>query len=322
MSALKAGRTEEAATMRHVAFKGGPQMEIRSNGDGNRRWRRLVPLLWLVATVAAAPVVQAAEDPLIMGVFPRHKATDTTTMYTPLANHLSERLGRKVTLVTSKDFDSFWKAVTEQRYDIVHYNQYHYIRSAQTYRVIAYNQEFGKNAVAGALFVRKDSGITEVSQLRGRTVIFGGGKDAMLSHVAPRFLLMQAGLKEGDFKAEFAVNPPNALIALYYKQADAAGGGDILIDLPVVKNAINAQELRLLAATQPLLFLPWAVKRTMPAKQAESIQSALVNLGDSDTGRKILKAAGTTGMGKAEDKDYAPHRKMTNAVFGPGGIAK
>ncbi len=31
-------------------------------------------------------------------------------MYTPLANHLSERLGRKVVLVTSKDFDSFWKA--------------------------------------------------------------------------------------------------------------------------------------------------------------------------------------------------------------------
>ena len=155
-----------------------------------------------------------------MGVFPRNNATETTTMYTPLADYLSERLGRKVILVTSKDFDSFWKAVTERRYDIVHYNQYHYIRSAQTYRVIAHNQEFGKNAVAGALYVRKDSGITEVSQLRGRTVIFGGGKDAMMSYIAPRFLLMQAGLKEGDFKTEFAVNPPNALLALYQQ----AGG--------------------------------------------------------------------------------------------------
>jgi phosphonate transport system substrate-binding protein len=48
--------------------------------------------------------------------------------------------------------------------------------------------------------VRRDSGITEVSQLRGRTIIFGGGKDAMLSHIAPRFLLMQVGLKEGGFQ--------------------------------------------------------------------------------------------------------------------------
>lgn len=297
-------------------------MGIQSNGYWNRKWRRIVALLWLIATAAVVPVIHAAEDPLILGIFPRNKAAETTTMYTPLANHLSERLGRKVILATAKDFDSFWKAVTERRYDIVHYNQYHYIHSARSYKVIAHNQEFGKNAVAGALYVRKDSGITNVSQLRGRTVIFGGGKDAMLSYIAPRFLLMQAGLKEEDFKTEFAVNPPNALLALFHKQADAAGGGDILIDLPVVKNAINTQELRLLAATEPLLFLPWAVKRAMPAKLGESIQTILVDLGSSDAGKQVLKAAQTTEIGKAGDRDYDPHRRMTTAVFGREGTAK
>jgi phosphonate transport system substrate-binding protein len=297
-------------------------MKIRTDIDWKDKRRRIIPLLWLIATALVAPVVSATESPLIMGIFPRNKATETTTRYTPLANYLSERLGRKVILVTSKDFDSFWRGVTQREYDIVHFNQYHYIQSAQSYRVIAHNQEFGKDAVAGALYVRKDSGITKLSQLRGRTIIFGGGKDAMLSYIAPRFLLMQAGLKEGDFKTEFAVNPPNTLLALYNKQADAAGGGDILIDLPEVKNAINTQELSVLATTEPLLFLPWAVKRTMPAKLAESIQSIIVNLGSSDAGREVLKAAMTTGMGKAEDKDYGPHRKMITAVFGKQGITK
>jgi phosphonate transport system substrate-binding protein len=161
-----------------------------------------------------------------------------------------------------------------------------------------------------------------VSQLRGRTVIFGGGKDAMMSYIAPRFLMMQAGLKEADFKTEFAVNPPNALLALYHKQADAAGGGDILIDLPVVRNAINTGELKVLATTEPLLFLPWAVRRSMPAKVRESIQAMLTDLDDTDAGRNILKSARTTGIGKAEDKDYAAHRKMTDAVFGRKGIAQ
>jgi phosphonate transport system substrate-binding protein len=278
-------------------------------------------LLWLIGAFAMA-VAQAADDPLVLGVFPRYKATETTTMYTPLADHLSARLGRKVTLVTSKDFDSFWKGVGEQRYDIVHYNQYHYIHSAQTYQVIAHAQEFGKDAVAGALFVRKDSGITDLSQLRGRTIMFGGGRDAMLSYIAPRFLLMQAGLKEEDFKTEFSVNPPNAILALYHKQADAAGGGDIIVDLPVVKNAINTDELRLLAKTEPLLFLPWAVKRTMAAPLRDSIRSILVDLGNSDDGRNVLRSAKATGMGKSDDKDYNPHRKMTSAVFGRQGIAK
>lgn len=275
----------------------------------------------LIASLAAALAAGAAhaDDHLLLGIFPRYKATETITMYTPLAEHLSGRLGRKVVLVTAKDFDSFWRAVSERQYDIVHYNQYHFIQSARDYRVIAHNQEFGKNAVAGALFVRRDAGITELKQLRGRTVIFGGGRDAMLSYIAPMYLLNQAGLGESDIKVEFAVNPPNTLLALHHRQADAAGGGDILVDLPVVRKAIDASQLVLLAKTEPLLFLPWAVKRTMPAKLRESVQEILVELEDSEAGRRVLRSANTTGMRKAEDKDYDAHRRMITAVFGPQG---
>ncbi|MCC7081750.1 MAG: PhnD/SsuA/transferrin family substrate-binding protein [Burkholderiales bacterium] len=292
-------------------------MGLESSRSRNRTRLALAGLFWSIVAATIAPPAHAAEEALVLGIFPRYKATETTTMYTPLARHLSERLGRKVVLVTSKDFDAFWRELSERKYDIVHFNQNHYARSAQSYKVIAHSQEFGRSTVAGALFVRKDSGITSLSQLRGRTVIFGGGKDAMMSYVAPRFLLMQAGLGEDDFKSEFAVNPPNALLALYNKQADAAGGGDILIDLPVVKNAINTQELVTLAVTEPLLFLPWAVKRTMPAKLADAIQATLIDLDISDAGKKVLKSARTTGIEKAGDSDYDPHRKMMHAVFGP-----
>jgi phosphonate transport system substrate-binding protein len=297
-------------------------MEVSSITHWNRRCGRISAVLVLIATAMFAPIIQAADDPLVMGVFPRRNSAETAKLFRPMADYLGERLGRKVVLVTSKNFDSFWNAVMEQRYDIVHYNQYQYIRSAKTYKVIAHTQEFGKDAVPGALFVRKDSGITEVAQLRGRTVMFGGGKDAMLAYIAPRYLLMQAGLKERDFKTEIAVNPQNALVALYHRQADAAGGGEIVLDQPVVKNAINVREIKLLAATEPLLFLPWAVKRTMPAKLADSIRSILLDLKNNEAGRQVLKSAIMTGMASAEDRDYDPHRKMTTTVFGPQEIRK
>jgi len=276
----------------------------------------------VLAVFVACTTAAFGADKLTLGIFPRLKATETVTTYQPLATYLSERLGQPVVLVTSKDFDAFWQGVKAQRYDIVHYNQYHYIHSAHNYRVIAHQQEFGRQAVAGALFVRTDSGITDLKQLRGKTIIFGGGRDAMMSYIAPRYLLMQAGLGENQFKTEFAVNPPNALLALYHRQADAAGGGDILIDLPAVKNAIDAGQIKLLAATEPLLFLPWAVKRSMPAKLADEIQTLLVGLPDNDIGRKVLQSAKVTGMGSATDKDYDAHRRMTKAVFGPEGIAR
>jgi phosphonate transport system substrate-binding protein len=271
--------------------------------------------------LAVAAAAQAAEDPLTMGVFPRRNSADTARLFAPMAAYLGERLGRKVTLVTSKNFDAFWEAVREKRYDIVHYNQYHYIRSAQSYQVVAHIEEFGKSTICGAIYVRKDSGITDLAQLRGRTVMFGGGEDAMISYIANRYLLERAGLRNSDFKALFAVNPPNAILALDHRQSDAAGAGDNVLELPEVKAAMNTDELAVLAVSAPLLQLPVAVRRDMPAALRESIQSLLVNIGNDEAGREALKAASMTGMGKAEDRDYDPHRKLAAAVLGAESFA-
>jgi phosphonate transport system substrate-binding protein len=282
------------------------------------RFLFIVPLLlWLIAAAALAPVAQAAEDPLVLGVFPRRNAAETTRMFKPMADHLGEQLGREVSVVTTRDFDSFWKGVAEQRYDIVHYNQYHYIRSAQSYQVVAHIEELGKSTISGVLYVRKDSGITSVAQLRGRRVLFGGGEDAMIACITNKYLMLQAGLKNDDYKSLFAVNPPNSVIALHRRQADAAGAGDGVLELPLVKKAIKTDELVTLAVSSPLLQLPVAVKRAMHPKLRMSIQSTLVNLKNTEAGRQVLKSAILTGMSKAEDKDYDPHRKIVHAVIGP-----
>jgi phosphonate transport system substrate-binding protein len=292
-------------------------MEIQTIRNKNSLRRGIVCLLCLIAAAALAPVVQAADEPLVLGVFPRYNASETTTRYTPLAEYLQERLGRKIVLLTSKDFQSFWRGVEERRYDIVQYNQYHYIRSAKSYQVIAHNKEFGKSTMAGALYVRKDSGITRLAQLRGRTVMFGGGEDAMISYIAPVYMMLQAGLKKDDFKSQFSVTPINSVIGVYHKQADAAGSADNAVGQPLIRNAINTDELTALAVSEQLLHLPWSVKRTMPAELRETIRSSLLALESSEAGRNVLKTALLTGIGNAEDKDYDPHRKMVRAVMGP-----
>jgi phosphonate transport system substrate-binding protein len=297
-------------------------MKLPTGGKRIRALGKIALLFWLIAAAVVAPVAQAADDPLIMGVFPRRNAGETTRMFTPMANYLAERVGRKVNLVTARDFESFWQGVTEQRYDIVHYNQYHYIRSAQDYQVVAHIEELGKSTIAGVLYVRKDSGITNLIQLRGKSVLFGGGEDAMVSYIANRYLMLQAGLGKDDFKPLFAVNPPNTVLALHRRQVDAAGASDGVLDLAMVKKSIDTSELVALASSAPLLQLPVAVKRSMPAKLSATIQASLVGLKNSEAGMQVLKTAAMTGMGRAEDKDYDPHRKMVRAVFGPEGPQK
>lgn len=287
--------------------------------NNNNKSSCRVASVWLLLLVSAfglviSPALRAAEDPLVVGIFPRRNATQTVRLFQPLVSHLESRLQRQIQLVTAKDFPSFWQGIENGSFDLVHYNQYHYIKSSDRYQVIAHNKEFGRSTVAGALYVRKDSGITSVEQLRGQQVVFGGGEDAMMSYILPRYLLQQAGLGPDDYKARFASNPPNVLLALYYQQTDAGGGGDILKDIPLVKNQIDTEQLVHLATTEQLLHLPWAVKRGMPEALKLAIQRELVALEQSESGRALLRSAKMSGIGAAADQDYSRHREIIAAV--------
>ncbi|MBI3775154.1 MAG: PhnD/SsuA/transferrin family substrate-binding protein, partial [Gammaproteobacteria bacterium] len=171
----------------------------------------------------------AADEPLVLGIFPRVAATVVHDSFDPLAKYLSAELHRDVKIETTKDQNTFSETVAAKRYDIVHFNQLNYVESHQSagYDVVAINEEFGKGTVAGALVVRKDSGIKNISDLRGKTIVFGGGPKAMVAYIANVVLLQKAGLKRGDYKEEFAKSPVNAMTAVFHKQAIAGGAGDI-----------------------------------------------------------------------------------------------
>lgn len=291
----------------------GPGRRVSHTDSVIRYWHKLI-LLFLL-TLLAIPASWAA-DPLKLGIFPRRNAAITDTMFQPLAEYLSQHLERKVILMTSRDFKSFWEGVEEKRYDIVHLNQYQYVKAHQAfgYEVIAQNHEFGRDTLAGVLYVRKDSGIERVEQLRGRKILFGGGRSAFVSYIAIAKLLQDAGLKEGDYEAAFARNPPNAIIAAYLQQADAGAAGDIGIRLPIVKKQIDTSELAVLASSEQLPHIPWAVSSEVDESLKQRISGVLLELNDSEQGRAILSSAKLTGISEANDSDYEIAREMIRDI--------
>lgn len=286
------------------------------------RLSSLLMLLLLLGPMAALAAPASTEQPaakspapITVGVFPRRNAILTSELFSPLAEYLSRQLGREVRLMTAKDFPAFWEGVEAGRYDVVHYNQYHYVVTADRYRVIAHNEEFGRGTIRGAVYVRRDSGIERLDQLRGKTIMFGGGTDAMMAYIVPRYLLMEAGLKNGDVSERFATSPPNAVLGAFYRQADAAGAGDVVIEMPAVTKAIEVTQLKIIAESEPINHLPWVVKRDMPPALAERIQQLITTLKDNPEGRAVLKAARLSGIAPSQDSDYDECRKIIRAVM-------
>jgi phosphonate transport system substrate-binding protein len=282
-----------------------------------RKFSVAVVLLTALIAVSSFPPPTFADDELVIGVFPRRNATETIKMFTPLAEYLSRHLDRKVVLVTEKSFPAFWKAIKEQRYDIVHYNQYHYVKShrEQNYHVIARNVEFGSANIAGGILVRKDSNIESLPDVKNKKIVFGGGKKAMVSYIANTALLRRAGLPEGSYTEIFAKNPPNAALAVFHKHADAAGVGAGILKLPVIKSKVNTGELAFVGVTEPFAQLPWAVSGKLPTVLRNQIKSIFLTMDNNSKGRQVLKKAKITRFEDTQDEDYTIHREIIFEVL-------
>lgn len=257
--------------------------------------------------------------PLVIGIFPRRNPSTTLKLFTPLAKYLEQKLGREVAIRTAKNFKDFWGHLQKGEYDVVHFNQYHYVKSHKElgYKVILQNEEFGSQKLSGAIYVRSDSNINSLADLKGKKIGFGGGKLAMISYIAPSALLKKAGLTAGtDYFEQFAKNPPVSVLSTFHKKFDAGGAGDVVIKLGVVTNKIDTKQMKILAKTDPLAHIPWAVKGDMSDELSQQIQKSMLELNNSESGKAILKKAKLTGIHAANDDDYNPHREMIKFVTG------
>jgi len=271
--------------------------------------------LGIVAFVLSIFTFEAIAE-VTLGIFPRRPAAKTVKFFKPLAKKLSDELGEPVKIVVAKNFKEFWKGVKEGKYDVVHYNQYHYLLSSKEsgYKVFAVNEEFGSSTIKGALTVRADAGINSVADLKGKTILFGGGKKAMGSYIAPTWALQQAGLKAGDYKVKFSKNPPSAVIGVYNNAADAAGSGNVILKVGGVKKKTDVTKLKILAESKAFIQLPWAANANFPADKVAKIQSVMTSLkGSSDD---ILKSAKVTNFVSATDADFADARSIVKEVTG------
>ena len=273
-------------------------------------------LILLVGSAAASAAESA--DILRIGIFPRRPTTATQQMFQPLAGHLSTVLDLPVTLDTPPDYASFWSAVEQGQYDLVHFNQYHYVRAHHElgYEVIGKNEEFGRSVLRANILARRDSRYRDLNDLRGRKILFGGGRSAFISYILATDMLRDAGLQDGDYIEQFAQNPIKAVIALYYMQSDAAAAGDGASSLPLVKQSFDDRELRVLAQSIAVPHIPWAVSPGIEPARRRALREALQGLNHSAQGRKVLDGMQLTGIRPAQDAEYDVVRSIVARVLG------
>lgn len=277
------------------------------------------PKFWLfvllstltIAAYAAAPV----ETPLLLGVHPYLPSTEIQQRFTPLADYIGEKLGRKVQIRIGPDFTQHIDAVGLNVVDIAFIGPYAYAKMTSRYGpkpLLARIEVKGKPFLTGFIVTRADSPLRNLHDLRGKSFAFGDPESTM-GTIVPRYVLQQAGMRL-DALGEYRNLAGQSDIALGVLNGDYDAGairGEVY-------DEFSARGLRILLPLPDVSEHLFVTRADFPATQVAVLRQALLQLKDAPNGAAILRSInkGMTAMVPAVDSDYDLLRTMQDVLEG------
>jgi len=240
---------------------------------------------------------------LRIGVHPYLPELFVKQRFLPLVKYLSRLLERPVVLSVSPDYRSHIQRIASGELDLAYMGPASYIKLVDEFGLfplLARQLVLGQPIFNGVLIVRSDANIGSVEELRGQTFAFGDPSSTM-SHLLPRYVLLEAGIGLDDLGGHDFVGNHQA-VALAVLRGDFDAGG--------VKQEVFAsyrrRGLTLLALTPSVSEHLFVASREMPDTLLEELRQLLFGLDDSAPGRKVLRSIkrSVTGMAPVEDADY------------------
>lgn len=253
---------------------------------------------------------QQAPKEYIVGIHPLHNPKRLFEVYAPIIDYINARMPDVVLkLEASRNYEIFEQKLYSGHFDFAMPNPYQTIRSLpHGYRV------FGKMAndedFCGIILVRKDSGIRQVSDLKGKAVAYPAAT-ALAATMMPQAYLHSQGLNiNTDIENRYVGSQESSIMNVLLKHVAAAATWPVPWKTFVAEHPEQAAQLEIKWQTEPLLNNGWVVRSDTPADVAERFARHLFSLQDEDLGRKLLQAVPVSRFEPANDQTYQPVRQF------------
>jgi phosphonate transport system substrate-binding protein len=264
----------------------------------------------------------AAEWPkqLVMAVTPSNIPTELFKASEVFAAELGKKVGVSIKVYMPTDYLGVVEALRNRTADMafVHPAGYVFSNREAKAQIVAVDVWHGKTSYTSRIFVRKDSGIKTLEELRGKTIAFVD-PGSTSGYVYPMMHLMKKGLVKGRdpktfFKeAMFAGTHEAALLALLNGSVDAVASFDLAPD-QYLKEKARIEKLTYVAETDPIPEAGMCVREGLDPALVRKITDALMAFNAPEY-RPVLKDFyGIDGFAPAKDSDYDPVREAIDLL--------
>lgn len=242
----------------------------------------------------------------VVGIHPLHNPKRLMQIYGPILEYINHQIPEAhFKLEPARNYDEFEKRLFAGHYDLAMPNPYQTVRAShQGYNVFA---KMGNDEdFRGIILVRKDGGIHEVSDLKGKSIAYPA-KTALAAAMLPQFYLQSNGLDVNvDVQNRYVGSQESAILNVLRGHAAAAATWPIpwkafCKEYPQLANQLEAKW-----QTQPLLNNGWVVRKNVPAAIADQFKMQLLHLHETADGRRLLQRLSITHFESANNETYLP----------------
>jgi len=284
------------------------------------RW--FIACLLICLSAAAMPVFASEQqEELLIGIEPEHNIFDQMERYRYLGDYLSGQLGVKVKFTIMSRYGEVIKRFKTLRLDgafLTPYTATLGIKELNLEPLVNPVNLNGESASQGYIFVRKDSGIRGMRDMKGGSIVFVDPA-TMEGYLFPMVFLQQHGVKDINSFFEryyFSGSHASAIFAVLDGRADI-GSVKSTVYYQLVKNDPSIeQELEIIAQSPKVPEVTLCVKNEIAQDLRERLGNVLLHMDKLPDGRKALQQFRALRFVKSSKEDFVIIENMAQKALG------
>jgi len=250
------------------------------------------------------------EKTLLIGLIPEQNIFRQMERYQPLADYLSKRVSMKVRLTILPRYGNILDNFVSTGIDGAFFGSFTYVLAHEKLgvEVLARPESLdGTSTYYGLIFVRRDSGIKTIRQMKGKRFAFVD-KATTAGYLLPLAYFKEHGEDYRTFLKEsyFAGTHEDAILDVLNKKADIGAAKNTVFEkLGASDNRVYG-ELIILERSPDMPENGLAVRKGLDDSLKERLKRILLTLDETPEGLGIIKEFGARRFIETNNDDYRP----------------
>lgn len=263
-------------------------------------------LPWLLPTIASS-----SEKQFRIGLLPELNVFTQMNRFKPLADYLTRKVGINVQLTMLSRYGNIIDSLKNKDIDAAFLGSFTGALAISQLGVEPLARPVnldGTSTYHGLLFVRKDSGITKVAEMKGKTLVLVE-KATTAGYVFPVAYCKKFGITDLSmfFKRKYFAGSHDAAIdAVLNRRADVGAAKNTVFDRMKGKNPRIEKELVILASSDPVPSNGLCVLPKMDAGLKKRLKETLLAMPEDIEAKEVLRKFEALRFIDTSTIDYKP----------------